>query len=249
MLYMLRLILLVGILVGTGVRAEEYDLSGAADMMEKARQDAAKMTLPVNKHAEEGMKAARETADFYNSPEFQDRLQCEQQRLEEEVFQEHTVSWKKKRAQQEKNEAGILGDSETVYLFLSSSIPDETVHNYLADIAGTGEAKVIPVMRGLVAGLGDMSATAGYFSRVLKEDPDCQDTVEPCRRHQVAIKIKPALFTQYGINRVPAVVYDDGKNVFVIQGDAGLDYFLEQINREAESASLTGLIKKMRGGS
>jgi len=33
----------------------------------------------------------------------------------------------------------------------------------------------------------------------------------------------------------------------VIQGDAGLDYLLEKINREAKSTGLTSLIKKMRG--
>jgi predicted DsbA family dithiol-disulfide isomerase len=63
----------------------------------------------------------------------------------------------------------------------------------------------------------------------------------------MAISLQPALFSKYGINRVPAVVYENGKDTYSIQGDAGLDYLLERINREAKSTALAGLIKKMRG--
>jgi hypothetical protein len=42
-------------------------------------------------------------------------------------------------------------------------------------------------------------------------------------------------------------VYENEDNAYSIQGDAGLDYLLERINREAKSATLASLIKKMRG--
>ena len=46
---------------------------------------------------------------------------------------------------------------------------------------------------------------------------------------------------------MPAIVYEHDGNSFLIQGDAGLDYLLEKINREAKSKGLAGLIKKIRG--
>jgi predicted DsbA family dithiol-disulfide isomerase len=68
-----------------------------------------------------------------------------------------------------------------------------------------------------------------------------------CRRYQVPIKIDPTLFERYGITRVPAVVYAGEKDSFKIQGDAGLDYLLERINRDAKSTTLAKLINQLRG--
>ena len=86
-----------------------------------------------------------------------------------------------------------------------------------------------------------------YFGRILKKELDCPRTQTPCERYQVAIRLKPSLFTKYEITRVPAVIYDHDGNSFLIQGDTGLDYLLERINREVKSKGLTDLIKKIRG--
>ena len=231
--------------------AEDTELHNLSSIMEKAREEGEKMTLPVNQHTEEGLKAAEKTADTFHSPEFQKQIQCEQQRLEQEVFEDYISSWKKKKqkpAEGQAEQAGSLTATERVYLFFSSSMPDETVHSYMSTIADTGDPHVVPVMRGFVGGMEDMKASTKYFSRILKEDPDCQDNLSlPCQRYQVGIKLNPPLFAQYGITRVPAVVYENESEGFLVQGDAGLDYFLERINREAKSITLDNLIKKMRG--
>lgn len=233
-------------------QAQDLAESDASRIMKKARKDAEKITLPVNQYNEQGLKATEETANLFHSPEFQQRIQCEQQRLEKEVFADFTKPWKKKTRQtvaEQKGSVGSLAVGEKVFLFISSSIPDETVHAYVADLAKAGDPHLSLVMRGFVGGMAKARAKKGqsYFGRILKKELDCPRTHTPCERYQVAIRLKPSMFTRYGITKVPAVIYEHDGNSFLIQGDTGLDYLLERINREVKSTGLTGLIKKIRG--
>lgn len=252
MLHLLRLTIPIFLLILAGTDstgAISPDRDTVAAVMEKAREDAKKMTVPANRFVGEGTKAARQAADTFHSPEFQERLRCEQERLEKEVFDQYIRSWKKTGQQTVAKQGGLQGSleaGERVYLFLSSSVPDETVHAYVGAVAKIAEPHLSLVMRGVVGGL-ESKMGVQYFSRILKQDPACRDTQKRCPRYQVPIKIASNLFTRYGITRVPAVVYSDGTSSFLIQGDAALDYLLERINREAGSESLTYLIKKIRG--
>ena len=168
--------------------------------------------------------------------------------LEKEVFSNYTAPWKKQKTKGEQTiEAGSLSSTEKVYLFFSSSVPDETMQAYFTTIANTGDPNVIPVMRGWVAGMSDTKADVTYFSRILQKDLSCQDSRKPCEHYQVQINLLPSLFTKYGITRVPAVVYQNETDAYSIHGDAGLAYLLEKINREVKSSALASLIKKMRG--
>lgn len=251
MLHLLRLTILLFLLIlaGTGSgSATGPDRDTVAAVMRKAREGAKKMTVPANKFMADGMQATRQAANTLHSPEFQDRLRCEQERLENEVFDQYITPWKQKKQEPTRpNErSGILSAGEHIYLFLSSSVPDETVHAYLSVVAGIAEPNLSLVMRGIVGGL-ESKESVRYFSRILKQDQACQDKQQRCPRYQVPIKIASNLFSRYGIERVPAVVYSDETSSFLIQGDAALDYLLERINREAGSEPLADLIKKMRG--
>ena len=235
--------------VSCAVEMGESDISR---IMKKAREDAEKMNLPVNRYQEDGMKAAEKTSKLFHSPEFQERIQCEQQRLEKEVFADYTKSWKRKVRQtaiEQKGPIDSLAANEKVYLFISSSIPDETVHAYIVNLDKVADPNVSLVMRGLVGGIAKERAKKGqsYFSRIMKKELDCPRTQTPCERYKVPILLESSLFTKYGITRVPAVAYEHDDNSFLIQGDAGLDYLLEKINREAKSTGLASLIKKIRG--
>ena len=232
--------------------AVEMGESDVSRIMKKARDDAEKINLPVNRYQKDGMKAAERTSKLFHSPEFQERIQCEQQRLEKEVFADFTKPWKKKArktAIEQKGPIGSLEVNEKVYLFISSSIPDETIHAYIADLDRVADPNVSLVMRGLVGGIAKARAEKGqsYFSRIMKKELDCPRTQTPCERYQVAIRLKPSLFSKYRITKVPAVIYEHDGNFFLIQGDAEFDYLLERINREVRSKGLTGLIKKIRG--
>ena len=259
MLYLLRLIFVIfaGLLLGVLVSqawAEEPpldDLGHVSSIMKKARQDAKKMVLPDNRHTGKGQKAASETAGTFHSPEFQEQIQCEEQRLETEVFKDYIAAWEKNTAKEQLGQTSSLTGAEKIYLFLSSSVPDETVHAYLADIARAADQNLIPVMRGLIRGKNNIKGNTEYFSRILKRDLTCLDGEQReniCKRFTTNLRINPLLFTRYGVTAVPAVIYADEKEAYLIQGDAGLDYLLERINREAKSVSLAGLIKRLRGG-
>jgi len=250
MRYFLICILCV-VVAGVGlsvVRAEEVSSSGSSNVsarMEQAREDAKKMSLPANRHTEVGRQAAEQTAKTFHSPEFQERLQCEQQRLEQEVFEKYTIPWKQKPVREQ---SGDLAATDKTYLFLSSSVPEEIVRTYITTIARAKATQIVPVLRGLIKGRENIKASADYFSRILQEEPDCQDNKEStCRRYQVPIKIDPTLFERYGITRVPAVAYAGENDTFTIQGDAELAYLLERINRDARSMTLANLINQLRG--
>jgi hypothetical protein len=257
LILMLICILFIGDFAQAGPPGRKQDTKSdqekVAAVMKKAGEEAKNMTLPVNTFTKEGLQAAKQSADFFHSPEFQQKLQCEQQRLEREVFGQYITPWKRKRQTMADRQSRQFEDqdSERIFLFISSSVPDETIHAYIAAIARMSEPAVVLVMRGVVGGLKS-SEGVKYFSRILKKDLSCRDgdSMNPqrrCPRYQVSIEIAADLFGRYGITRVPAVVYAGQKSSFLIQGDAALAYLLERINREAKSTTLDQLIKKIRG--
>lgn len=211
----------------------------AADVAAKAEEKST-MQIPENIHAEEGRQAAQQAAGQYFAPQSQKRLQCKQSRIQQQVFGAKT--------EENPGKPGTLSASETIYLFISSSMPEEVVHTYLMKVASTGDQRIIPVMYGLVQGLGNKAITAEYFNRVLREDLECRDKQgDICKRIQVPVQVNSPLFKQYSVTQVPTVVYASGENSWSIQGDSALDYLLEQINREAHSLELSSLIDRMRG--
>ena len=151
MLYLLRVILLFATLVfsagsafsqGCQVAKPLFKAEDVTAVMERAANEARSMTLPVNRSME-GMEAAKECAEIFHSPEFQKQLANEQQRLEKEFLgEEYGISRQKKR-QEESEEMKIqdrsLAGTEKVYLFFSSSMPDETMQAYIAAIAQADE--------------------------------------------------------------------------------------------------------------
>ena len=89
-----------------------------------------------------------------------------------------------------------------------------------------------------------------YFSRILKNDLDCNDQRESqgvCSRFKIPIKMNPMLFKQFEIDRVPTLVYTTANETVVIHGDASLVYLLERINSEVKSTGLENLTANFRG--
>ncbi len=276
--FTLTVIGLVALLVGSTIRSEENtqakenvpaslqveikdNLEGATKanvdkMLEEARKKAASMSaadieaktleksemiqVPGNIHVEEGQQAAQQAADQYSAPQSQKRLQCEQSTIQQQVFGANT--------EVDPGKPGKLSASETIYLFISSSMPEEVVHTYLMKAARAGDKRIIPVMYGLVQGIANKAINAEYFNRVLLEDLECRDKQgDICKRIQVPVQVNSPLFKQYNVTQVPTVVYASGENSWSVQGDSALDYLLEQINREAHSPALSSLIDSMRG--
>ena len=137
---------------------------------------------------------------------------------------------------------------DKVYVFLASSMPDEAVNAYITQTALSGGGRIIPVFYGFPGGLANKQAAGSYFAHMMQESLACKDTQDlRCPRSRIRMKVNPALFQQYGVTRVPTVVYTNGENSWTLGGDATLDFILEKINGEARSPFLAQEIKNIRG--
>ncbi len=196
----------------------------------------------------ENKAAAQEAAQCamqqFLSKDRQQELKQETDRLQREMIGQEGMN------QQPQQNEGQIDPHEAVYVFLSSSMPAETIWAYLeriAAITATKGGKVVPVMYGLVQGIEGKAVAAEYISQIMKVDGQCQDAPNlPCDRFAVEIRINPLLFAKYAVSVVPSVVYDNKEAWWSVQGDASLDHLLEEINRDAHSQTIASFITTMR---
>ncbi|MBI5642610.1 MAG: hypothetical protein HY954_03945 [Deltaproteobacteria bacterium] len=175
------------------------------------------------------------------------------------------VSWKNQgQAGNALHDRAILKEDERIYIFISSSIPKETLRNYARNLDALGETRISMVMRGFVGGMTKARPTLEFLKGVLFKDGNCDS--EKCDAYHAQVLIDPLLFRRYGIEAVPAIVYarkiggmdstvSEGVkkaaemgDYYMLYGDAALDGALEFINREAKTKSLDCLVWKIRRG-
>ena len=263
MLHLLRVGLMVMALLiaaqpaGARNRREQENRDGVAQAQEAARDQAAglavekvvdtaraaatAMELPAHRQAAAGAAAARQVMERFASPTVQERLQDEQAKVAEAL--------KATKADDPQQQTSQLAASEHLYLFLSSSMPEDALRRLLAGIAGLGGEQIVPVFAGLPNGLSDWPDNTRFFKQVLQEEPTCRDTAtNTCERLQIPLRINPALFRQYAVTEVPTLVYDNGSRTWSVQGEAQLAVLLERIHKAAHSPALAGLIASLRGG-
>ena len=210
-------------------------------VVEKARAAATAMALPAHRQAEAGEAAARQVMERFASPAVQERLQGEQAKVAEAL--------KATQADDPKQQTSQLAASEHLYLFLSSSMPEDALRRLLAGIAVLGGEQIVPVFAGLPHGLDDWPGNTRFFQQVLQAEPTCRDTAaNTCPRLQVPLRINPALFRQYAVTAVPTLVYDNDSRTWSVQGEAELVVLIERINTAANSPALAGLMANLRGG-
>ena len=207
---------------------------------EQAERDGATMALPVNDHVEEGLMAAQEVIRAFSAPEAKERRQCVQKRIDGVLGPADTPAFANPAS-------SLLAADEQLYLFFSSSMPDQTVHAYIKAMATVHDQHLNLVMKGKVPGQKD-----DYLARIIKHDLACQDQLqrrnpELCERYDIPIHLEPSLFEAYAITQVPALVFVKGDDAWKIVGDATLSFLLERIDREANSTSLTGVVNSVRG--
>ena len=263
MLHLLRVGLVVMALLiaaqpaGASNRTEQENRDGVAQAQEAARDQAAglavekvvdkaraaatAMALPATRQAEAGATAARQVMERFASPAVQERLQGKQAKVAEAL--------KATKADDPQQQTSHLGNSEHLYLFLSSSMTEDAIRRLLAGIARLGDQQVVPVFAGLPHGLGDWPGNTRFFQQVLQAEPTCRDTAaNTCPRLQVPLRINPALFRQYAVTAVPTLVYDNDSRTWSVQGEAELVVLIERINTAANSPALAGLMANLRGG-
>jgi vacuolar-type H+-ATPase subunit H len=95
-----------------------------------------------------------------------------------------------------KDHDAIFNEQSRIFIFVSRTVPLEVLKAYAADMDNLGDSNVRLVFRAF---------PKNFLDSVLRKSPNCttNDCVVKAR-----IIISKRIFKRYGINQVPAVVYD-----------------------------------------
>ena len=199
-------------------------------------------------------------------PDLTERIEREKERLLREEFTgvKEYMDTTEKGYSMKQAEKTLLRDDERIYLFISSSIPVETLRNYAVSIDRLEGVNIPMVLRGFVDGMTEIKPTLEFVRDIILKDRDCRGV--DCETHDVEVMIDPLLFRRYGIESVPAIVYARGVNVtdafasegleesvgvqeyYILYGDSSLDHLIERINRTVKSKTLGCLVHRLRRG-
>jgi type-F conjugative transfer system pilin assembly protein TrbC len=114
-----------------------------------------------------------------------------------------------------------LSPDERLYIFVSSSIPKETIRRYVTFVSNHIEGNVVFVLRGGIGGLKRLMPTVSWIYDTIKKDSNCEGL--NCEVYGVEFVIDPFLFRRYKVERVPAVVYAKGRLLSEFDISEGLD--------------------------
>lgn len=176
-----------------------------------------------NFHDEAGKAAAEESFNQLQSGTCSTRIDEESKRLQREMFKEVLEEYGKP----EDASPAMGPKADKIYLFISSSMPIETLRNYARDIEEIKDQEVVMVLRGFVGGMKKIMPTRDFVLNVLKKDPDCSG--KECEAYNVNIVVDPLLFQRFGVEVVPTLVHETAGEFLSISGDASLNYLLEML--------------------
>lgn len=125
-------------------------------------------------------------------------------------------------------------------LFVSSSMPVQTLRTYAAQLAKAGG---VMAFRGMPGGMTKVAPMAKLTAEILRLDPGCEGPA--CAMRDVQVIVDPLVFRQHGVTRVPALAMIPGdpalpyceredespRAAHVVYGDAALSGLLEEIAR------------------
>ena len=246
------------------MKAQSLSIPDVEVSLKKAEELGTSITIPTNASEIKMKEAAERTNVVYQSPEFQGRLKAETERIKQALFGDAVEQYYPDRDNPVPIQ-GKLGADERIYVFVSSSMPLQTIRNYAASIARYSDPRIMMVLRGFVGGVGKIQPTIDLVGRVVQRNPACNPVKEgECEILPVPFGVDPLLFRRYGIDRVPAVVYargvkaedaglseGDDKNAAISEywsafGDASLEYIVEQMQRESGAQGLLKLVDSSR---
>ena len=210
--------------------------------------------MPKNKEAEQ---KAFESYYYTQTEEYQKNVDKYKEDIKKMIFPEQQASLIDKFYPDAKTKKSVLSEDERVYVFISSSIPEQTLRAYAIDLEKLGKHAVL-VMRGAIGGLKYIKPTAEWSTRILKKNPYCEGQ---CETFKTKIIIDPFLFRKYGIDRVPAVVYAKGiqnldglseglikSNNFslISYGDVALSYHFQVMAEKSKLSRLKDLSEMLK---
>jgi conjugal transfer pilus assembly protein TrbC len=257
----------------------EEQLQDVQGLLERANQQERHMVVPRF----HDNKAARETSNMYHSRKYQARLQKEIKWLKARVFPDVMTQAKNASTPKSTENAFLLPD-ERIYVFISSSIPVSTLRNYAADLDKLKDPHISMVMRGFVDGMHYIKPTIEFIEKILIKDPTCVSAYDPepadvssrqgergshtpkCDVYQATVNVDPLLYSRYGIQRVPAILYvrgvhsiDSGESegitdntsvsdAYLVSGDVSLEYALESIRKASKASQIQRILQELRRG-
>ncbi len=272
-----RLIISVCILVITFciARAEEhttevspqkkFTLDSVQELKEKGEGYKKDMKVPENRYAADGKKEAEKMREYFHSGEFQEKLHTETERVKEALLKD-TLLQHNSNSETDKRAAGNLSPKGRIYIFVSSSLPIQTLRRYAMDLDKLSDPNISLVLRGFVEGMKHIRPTLDFVSKILVKDETCDIAKEKCEILRMNFEIDPLLFRRYRITMVPAFVYVPEINIndtgmsegqdtnaevsdyYVSYGDASLEHILGLIHKETGSKSVGGVLTELRKG-
>ncbi|MFH1675357.1 MAG: type-F conjugative transfer system pilin assembly protein TrbC [Pseudomonadota bacterium] len=244
--------------------AGDFNTGTVNEALERAKEYEKKIELPDVDHLE-AKKAAKEAAGQFYSPQCQEKIRAETERLKSEQFADILKGYKKPG--QAEPADSVLTSDERLYIFISSSVPLSTLRAYAFALDRLNDPNVAMVMRGFVGGMKYFKPTLEFVQNIIVRENSCDLVTEKCKVFNAAISIDPVMFRKYGIRSVPAIAYVKGKSiedfavnkgcidnlnvsqdVYIVSGDLPVDRALEVIAKETGSGRIDNLVKKIRGG-
>ena len=122
------------------------------------------------------------------------------------------VEKREKKAEKEE------GKGRKIYVFMSSSVPEEIWDTYM-DFVLKKKLNAVFLLRGCIGGCRYIKPTLVFIRKVLKDRP-------------VEVWIDPLKFRQYGVKAVPCVALEGEKRLSC--GDWNLEYHLRKLGRRAD---------------
>lgn len=244
----LKIIILTSIILFSFIYCYGQSLE---EIVNSVKQKAQNIIVPNVPHNEEAIKKAQEAYQMSESPIFKMQVEEFKQEIKTILQGEGTDKFSQYYSQMKQN--SILSDNERLYIFVSSSMPDVTIRNYVKQASKIG-SNIYFVMRGPIGGIKQITPTAEWLTSIMKKNPYCEGE---CEMYPVKFLIDPFLFRKYTIQKVPAVAYVDGienpeglseglnsvkvKNFFISYGDVSLEYHLKLIGEKAGNENLKNL--------
>lgn len=125
-------------------------------------------------------------------------------------------------------------------LFISSSMPVETLRTYAGQLERAGG---VMAFRGMPGGMRQVAPIAKLSAAILRRDPDCEGPA--CAMRDVQVIVDPLVFRQHGVTQVPALAMIPGdptlpycerdeaspRAAHIVLGDAALSGLLEEYGR------------------
>ena len=233
---------------------QDVDLEKIAAAAKEQKIDVAALE---NKN-EEATKRADEAAKQFYSEKYQSKLNKEMERIRTETFKMGDKENKAMYSDANNKPKYSLAGNSYIYIFVSASMPEETIRAYVKDTALLKEHNIFIAFRGMLGNPPKIKETSKYIKKILQKDAGCQGK---CKRYNVRFAVDPVLFENYKVTEVPTFVYDrqvqnrdvgrkkeikNESEYYKLKGDVSLEYALEIFRRETKAKELELLLDKIK---